>query len=92
LYYDISDSDIGIHTSAANWETNWAQAPAAGWTSLRGVLTHEIGHGVFLVDLNCSSPDTMCGQMSDGSGAGSAWEKASLTSDDIWSANYVYLP
>lgn len=93
-FYDIFDSDIGIDLTPGSTGATWEYAnvaPSSTEYSLRGVLTHELGHGILLDDeysgADCdSTPLTMCGSGGPGS---KTWEMRSLQSDDINAANAV---
>ncbi len=91
-YQDIGDSDIYFNMDP-KW--NWNYSTGGGGSSFVGVLTHELGHAVALKDLYGSacpvsgeSLYTMCGTISQGD---TVWLQT-LTSDDINSANPIYLP
>jgi hypothetical protein len=97
VFRRLTASDIGLdQTPGPNWSYNHYSFQIVNGTMptddqyyLRAVLTHELGHGVELIDLNCELNNTMCGNWDTGV---SSWYKASLESDDITSANYVYQP
>jgi hypothetical protein len=95
IYYDIYDVDIGIdltpgiYVEHSTWEWNGEVEPSSTEYSLRGVLTHEFGHGISLNDLACGTPETMCGNGSDGI---TTWLWRTLEADDIGAANYQYGP
>ena len=54
-FYDIYDSDVGIDltpgSAGATWEYSASTAPSSTEYSFRGVMTHELGHGIRLVDV-----------------------------------------
>lgn len=71
-YYDIYDADIGFNLAGISWNYGLRQ-PGPGQLDFRGVLTHELGHAVLLLDLYGSAcgadptdPHTMCGEVSPG--------------------------
>lgn len=90
-HFDIIQSWVYLNTGIGVWWTGVSNAPA-GQVDLRGVMTHELGHTVLLLDLygggNCPPGPTMCGSVTvDQTSA-----LRSLASDDIGAANLVYLP
>lgn len=92
-YYDIYDADIGFKLDGISWNYGSGQ-PMGNQHDFRGVLTHELGHGVLLRDLYGSEcgpaptdPHTMCGAVGPGI---TTYNQRSLTSDDIAAANFVY--
>lgn len=92
-YFDIYDTDIGINLVGNTFHDGSGPPPASKF-DLRGVITHELGHGISLDDLygsdcgpNPTDPYTMCG--SGGPGV-TTYNQRSLTSDDINAANFVY--
>lgn len=90
-YYDIYESQIGINL-AYSWNYG-SMVPVGSQQDFRGVMTHELGHGVLLRDLEsfeCGSPvATMCGYTSM---AQNGYLMRTLESDDVTSANSVYQP
>lgn len=93
-YWDIFETDISLNED--HWNFSWsASEPPSGFADAQGVLTHELGHGVFLIDLsgtgNCPPGPTMCGLITSQQ-LPYTMDLRSLTSDDVASANYVYLP
>lgn len=62
--------------------------PDPGLYDGEGVIAHELGHAVFLLDLSCAPGPTMCGS----STAAQSFHLRSLAQDDKDAANAVYLP
>ncbi len=60
--------------------------PDPGEVSFEGVLVHELGHWVYLKDLNCNPGVTMCNQMTEQG----TYDAGTLATDDINAANSVY--
>lgn len=89
-FYDIEDVDVGIHLTLT-WNYG-ADVPAAGSMDFRGIATHEIGHGIRLVDLHsCAAPPfTMCGDVPVPGQGDYTFQLRSIESDDISGANLVY--
>ena len=90
-YYQITNSKI--YLNEVQYSFSWATGtPASGLFDGRGIVTHETGHSVLLVDLygagNCPPGPTMCGLV----GKPESYNLRSLTTDDISAANSVYLP
>ena len=93
-YGDIFDTDISLNE--VHWNFSWsASEPPSGFADAQGVSTHELGHGIFLLDLsgtaNCPPGPTMCGVITSGQ-LPYTMDLRTLTSDDVSSANYLYLP
>lgn len=89
-YYDISDSDIYINLLYV-WHFGDAQG-LIDVADYEGIMTHEVGHGISLVDLltvaSCGNPIvTMCGT---GAIAGNGFVLRTLELGDIQAANTVY--
>jgi hypothetical protein len=96
IWFDIEDWDIFFNTAAVG-HPNWCysatcpQEPAV--YDFQGVVTHELGHAIRLVDLavaDCNyGPDmyTMCGQ---GNGYPDSTRLRTITNDDIAGANVTY--
>lgn len=85
------------YTNIADW-TWWYGSTHTGQSGVpdfQGVVTHEIGHWVYLIDLptnQCTAGtgiETMCGGPI-GPIDDDTWRIRSLTSDDIAAANAVY--
>lgn len=90
-YWDIAQSWVYLNTGSGTWHIGTGTTPAGQW-DMRGLMTHELGHTLRLMDLynaDCPPGPTMCGQI--GTSADSLALRT-LTSDDINSANSVYLP
>lgn len=94
-FCDIGDVNVWVNWNNHDFSLsqNCTGIQCSTLFSLRGVLTHEIGHGIFLLDLygtaDCdtgSQTHTMCGAVSEAQ----SWFQDDLTSDDISSANAVY--
>lgn len=99
-YYDIFDVDIGIDLTPAGQSWNYdSGVPTSGEYDFRGVLAHEIGHGISLddeygsadcrIDLGAAYVITMCGSGELLLGSISQ-NLRSLESDDIQAANFIY--
>ncbi len=91
-HYDIYGSRIGINLSWS-WYYGTAADPPGGQVHFKGIMTHELGHGAYLIDLYpCGLTqtyfETMCGTFPT---TVSGW-LTSLVADDITSANAIYLP
>lgn len=87
-FYDILDVDIGVNTEDYQWNYG-ADDPSSSQYDFRGILTHELGHTVRLIDTDqCGMPQiTMCG----GGPAGILSARLrSLEDHDINAANQVY--
>lgn len=87
-YYRIHDDDTFFNPNK-NW---WygGGAPPSGTYHFQGVLTHEMGHWVRLVDLPCyagGTAPTMCGYVLS---AADTYDQRTLESDDVQAANTVY--
>ncbi|MEA2622736.1 MAG: Matrixin [Chloroflexota bacterium] len=89
-YRDISDSDITFNVFDYDWWVG-AGAPAANTADFQGILTHEMGHSIYLIDLTVCDPapnkETMCGKLTS---TQETFEARTLTADDKASANQVY--
>lgn len=101
-YYRISDQDIYFYmeiAGAPDWWVGSGVGPDANRYDFGGILTHELGHTVRLVDLSgspcvlgSSSWFTMCVGIGNGSVQAryvTNWLR-SLHADDKEGANYVY--
>ena len=99
-YYDIYDVDVGIDLTPAGRSWNYdSGTPATGEYDFRGILAHEIGHGISLddeygstnchINLGSAYVITMCGDGGLLLGA-IGRNLRTLESDDIQSANFVY--
>ncbi len=93
-FMDIWESHISIDLSPGNPGEGWNYGPdnpAGNEYDLRGVITHELGHAVLLIDLwPCAAGDaveTMCGGAAPGL---FTVNLRTLTTDDINGANLVY--
>jgi hypothetical protein len=89
-FYDIEDWDIFFNPSDFSFTYTVGGSTDPDVFDFRGVLTHELGHSLFLIDLvSCSAGaavETMCG-----SGNGLTTNHLrSLTTDDINAANILY--
>jgi hypothetical protein len=85
-YYDIGSSKTYMNYLVPWWIQLYGP-PSPGTFSFTGVLTHELGHWVRLVDLApCPVGPTMCGSVT----ASQSFALASLENDDINAANSVY--
>lgn len=87
-YVRITNSDIFLNSD--NIPMYWGTSNN-GTPNARGILTHEIGHAVYLKDiplLSCGSTTiyTMCGSWFDED----TYDAYSLTTDDVNAANLVY--
>jgi hypothetical protein len=95
-YDDIEDSDILFHTAGTGHPIFTYSAAGSAeddvW-DFQGVLTHEVGHSIFLKDIpqgSCATGgtlETMCGYVYAG------WQttqQRTLVPDDVTSANGVY--
>ena len=69
-----------------NWWTSITEPPSDR-ADFQGTLTHEIGHMIFLDDLECAPSHTMCGEPVS---AYDVYQQRTLTTDDINAANAVY--
>jgi hypothetical protein len=96
-YYRITDLDLYFNMENPDSPNWWVGAtyPPESRLHFAGVLTHELGHWVRLLDIPDSSCThtaagfyTMCGTVLDPDQ--DTWRMTSLHSDDIASANYVY--
>lgn len=97
-YYRIIDDDIYFNMEnpdSPNWWVGPGVAPDNNRIHFGGVLVHELGHTVRLIDLSGStcvrtSSDwiTMCGTVNDL--RLDTWRYFSLHADDISAANAVY--
>jgi hypothetical protein len=91
-YFDIVDVDIFLNASNKPFHYwDWHNLSYPKWDA-EGIFTHELGHGIELVDLygsNCPPGPTMCGSIS---WIYDSYDLRVLTSDDINAANLVYLP
>jgi hypothetical protein len=93
-YFDMEDTDVfvNINNYPYNVSATCTGSQCSTTWSFRGILTHEIGHGIRLIDLydpDCSSGSqvyTMCGGVT----INESWFLDDLTTDDINSANDVY--
>lgn len=93
-YYDIDDWDIYFNTGGAGHPVFTYTAAGSSDASIfdfQGVVTHELGHSISLIDLyaGChygTNMETMCGQIS---GIEST-RLRSIQTDDINGANLVY--
>lgn len=93
-YVDISQSWIYMNNDAFVFSAAYG-APQVGEYDLRGLMEHELGHSIRLVDLsgsNCPPGPSMCGSITPSNAAAQTYALRSLTSDDINAANLVYLP
>ena len=98
VYYRIIDDDVYFNMENAdspNWWVGAAYPPDPGRLHFGGILTHELGHWIRLIDIPDSSCThtaagfyTMCGTVIDYDQ--DSWRMTSLHADDISSANYVY--
>lgn len=97
--YRITDLDVYFNMEnpdSPNWWIGSTLTTDPGRLDFQGVMTHELGHWVRLVDLGDStsctrtSDDfiTMCGSVVDG--RLDTWRYRSLHADDVSSANIVY--
>jgi hypothetical protein len=91
-YYRLLETDIYLNT--VGFTFSWiVEEPPPNQADAQGVLTHEIGHGIRLIDLygssNCPPGPTMCGDVVS---LPYTMNYRSLASDDISAANTVYLP
>ncbi len=93
-YYDIEDWDITFNTTGSGhpaFTYSAAGSSDADVFDFQGVVTHELGHAIFLLDLysGChygSAMETMCGAI-DGI---QSTQLRSIQSDDISGAGIVY--
>jgi hypothetical protein len=87
----IIDSDTFLDSTHTSFD--WGTTSNSNYSG-RGVVTHEIGHGAHLIDVNWANCDpfgeliTMCGT----AGGTQTWGLYTLTADDINSANDMYPP
>ncbi len=86
-YYEITGARIRFRISH-NWHYG-DSSPASNEYDFEGVLVHELGHTVRLLDLYSCSGETMCGTTSAGT---ASYNLRTLANDDINAANAVYLP
>ena len=95
-YDDVQDTDIIFHTAGTGHPTFTYSAAGSAeddvW-DFQGVLTHEVGHSISLIDIpqgSCASGgtlETMCGYVYAG------WQttqQRTLVPDDVTSANGIY--
>lgn len=100
-YFDIESADTFAQTDAnlpSGINRFWygsAQSPYAGDVDFQGVMTHELGHWIRLVDLYSSDCNygsgmyTMCGAVTNNFEV-ETWRMRTLTTDDMNAANTVY--
>lgn len=98
-YFDIKDSDIYINTTGSGPTWTYSSTGSSSDTiyDFQGVLTHEIGHAILLIDLGVDETvppcapggtlETMCGYVYKG---WQSTQQRSLVTDDITSVNAVY--
>jgi hypothetical protein len=85
--WDIHKSTVYLNEVHFNFSYD-DDPPGPGLYDGAGVITHELGHAVLLLDLACTPGPTMCGSTS----AAQSFHLRSLDADDISGANSVYLP
>jgi hypothetical protein len=93
-YYRLHEAEIYFNsvppTSGAivwSWWYGGGENPS-GTFHFQGVLVHELGHTVRLIDLDCSPGFTMCGDM--GASTLASYFARTLAQDDIDAANAIY--
>lgn len=84
-YWDIGTAKIYFNPDVA-FHSGPTLPPPPGTYSFHGVLTHELGHWVFLRDLSCDPGPTMCGTAN----LSETYDISTLATDDINAANAVY--
>jgi len=100
IRYRITDLDVYFNMENAdspNWWIGSTLTSDAGRLDFQGVMTHELGHWIRLIDLydsaSCTRTSldqmTMCGEVR-ADGRLDTWRYRSLHADDIASANDVY--
>jgi len=98
-YKDIEDWDIFFNTSGPShptWSYSLNHPGDPNVWDFQGVLTHELGHAIRLIDLYDSDCNfgpgmyTMCGDAADMGGYPGSYRLRSITNDDIAGANTVY--